>query len=152
MHRGVARPTPPSAPVTTGAALLPAWATARAVAPSAATVGASPASWERGRHHPPAPELGARGVSYVPLSGAPPPAGARHSEMTANLLTGKGPNFRDFSERALIDHANQSDLQSAPFATRDTPPSRRVPNLDFSNISVHRGRESEKDVVLQQFL
>jgi hypothetical protein len=25
-------------------------------------------------------------------------------------------------------------------------------NLDFSNISVHRGRESEKDVVLQQFL
>jgi exodeoxyribonuclease V alpha subunit len=26
------------------------------------------------------------------------------------------------------------------------------PNLDFSNISVHRGRESEKDVVLQQFL
>jgi hypothetical protein len=26
------------------------------------------------------------------------------------------------------------------------------PNLDFSNISVHRGRESEKAVVLQQFL
>src|ERR1700674_662727 len=25
-------------------------------------------------------------------------------------------------------------------------------SLDFSNISVHRGRESEKDVVLQQFL
>jgi hypothetical protein len=24
-----------------------------------------------------------------------------------------------------------------------------LPNLDFSNISVHRGRESEKDVVLQ---
>jgi hypothetical protein len=28
----------------------------------------------------------------------------------------------------------------------------RVLSLDFSNISVHRGRESEKDVVLQQFL
>jgi hypothetical protein len=25
----------------------------------------------------------------------------------------------------------------------------RSPNLDFSNISVHRGRESEKDIVLQ---
>jgi hypothetical protein len=25
-------------------------------------------------------------------------------------------------------------------------------SLDFSNISVHRGRESEKDIVLQQFL
>ena len=34
----------------------------------------------------------------------------RHSEMTANLLTGNGPNFRDFSERPLIDHANQSDF------------------------------------------
>jgi hypothetical protein len=28
----------------------------------------------------------------------------------------------------------------------------KIINLDFSNISVHRGRESEKDVVLQQFL
>jgi hypothetical protein len=36
-----------------------------------------------------------------------------HSEMTANLLMGKGPNFRDFSERPLINHANQSDFDSA---------------------------------------
>jgi hypothetical protein len=34
----------------------------------------------------------------------------------------------------------------------EIPRSGRAPNLDFSNISVHRGRESEKDVVLQQFL
>ena len=37
----------------------------------------------------------------------------RHSEMPANLLKGKRPNFRDFSERPLINHANPSDFDSA---------------------------------------
>jgi hypothetical protein len=69
----------------------------------------------------------------------PSPAGARHSEMTANLLTGKGPNFREFSEWALIDHANQSDLQSAPFATRDTPPER--------GFLSHRSTSGNSDVI-----
>jgi hypothetical protein len=88
--------------------------------------GASPASWEA-RSHPLPRAWRPRSISYAPLSGAPSSRWARHSEMTANLLTGNGPDFRDFSEWVLIDVATRSDLQSAPFATRDTPPSRRVP-------------------------
>jgi hypothetical protein len=33
--------------------------------------------------------------------------------MTANLLTGNELNFRDLSEWALIDHADQVDFDSA---------------------------------------
>ena len=38
----------------------------------------------------------------------------RHSEMIANRLIGMGANFRDFSERTLIRHANYLDFDSAP--------------------------------------
>jgi hypothetical protein len=134
MHRGERRPTPPSAPVTTRAALLPAWTTQGRSAGGAFEVcrcaSRSPL--------PPAPEPSDHEVSYAPSRQHPRPAGARHSEITANLLIGMGLNFRCFSERALIEHATRSDLQSAPFATRDTPPERaylRHPN-ELSNSRV----------------
>jgi hypothetical protein len=42
--------------------------------------------------------------------------------------------------------AQRNPVTAAPLEALETL------SLDFSNISVHRGRESEKDVVLQQFL
>lgn len=38
---------------------------------------------------------------------------SRHSEISANLLNGLRSNFRDFSECALINHANHLDFDSA---------------------------------------
>ena len=59
--------------------------------------------------------------------------------MTANLLMGNGSDFRDFSEWVLIDIATRSDLQSAPFATRDTPPER--------GFLSHRSKSGNSDVI-----
>ena len=59
--------------------------------------------------------------------------------MTANLLIGMDLNFRYFSECVLIDHATRSDLQSAPFATRDTPPERGFVS--------HRSKLGNSDVI-----
>ncbi len=38
---------------------------------------------------------------------------SRHSEMPVNLLNGGRSDFRDFSERALINSANHLDFDSA---------------------------------------
>jgi hypothetical protein len=62
------------------------------------------------------------------------------SEMPANLLKGKRHNFRDFSERALIDHANQSDFDSAipRFESwRPSQPTRSLPD-DYLNSAKSR--------------
>ena len=47
-----------------------------------------------------------------------------HSERQANPLIGNQSNLGRFSECALTRHAKWLDLQSAPFAARDTPPDR----------------------------
>jgi hypothetical protein len=47
------------------------------------------------------------------------------SETAANLLSDKGTKASLFSEWPLTERANYSDLQSAPFAARDTPPQHR---------------------------
>ena len=47
---------------------------------------------------------------------------SQHSEIAANLLIALGADSADFPERPLKEKPNCSDLQSAPFATRDTLP------------------------------
>ena len=61
------------------------------------------------------------------MSALPPKAdigqSSRHSELAANLLTGNGPNFRFFSECALILQANWSDFDSAKRRFESSRPS-----------------------------
>src|SRR6266508_4930009 len=54
---------------------------------------------------------------------------SRHSEISANLLNGLRSNFRDFSERALIDNANHLDFDSAIPRFESWRPSQPVPSL-----------------------
>src|SRR6266508_6188685 len=52
-----------------------------------------------------------------------------HSEMSDNLLIGLRSNFRDFSERALINNANHLDFDSAIPRFESWRPSQPVPSL-----------------------
>jgi hypothetical protein len=67
-------------------------------------------------------------IEVVPRRIGEPIAG-RHSEMTANLLMGKRLNSREFSEWALIDHANQADFDSAIPRFESWRPSQPVGSL-----------------------
>jgi hypothetical protein len=154
MHRSERRPPRPSVPVTRVAPLLPLLGRPQGLVAPAARSRCLVAG--RGPHHSPAPEPGDRGVSFAPLSGAPSPAGARHSEMTANLLTGNEPNFRDFSEWALIDHANKSDFDSAIPRFESWRPSQPQASLagDFGHSRKwrhFRGLECRDPVSRQEF-
>jgi hypothetical protein len=93
-------------------------------------------------------------------AGRPAGAGTTEFELVISLSTAKAlapsPHGRRISPpKATLGSAGVLVISlSTAKALAASPHGRRIspPNLDFSNISVHRGRESEKDIVLQQFL